>query len=277
MYELGVMYYSGDGVAEDEREGMKWLKMAAAKGDHIAGEIYRQWNASKRDEHLDKLLGEDYISQYGRAVVLRPSINGKPCSQPLPKPSYPYKFAAYCSISEHDDELLCLGKYKIGKKLKLRMFYPFYCKIGDSFYVSFGFAEFLCCELLGVIKIEYNYADISVRVLSDGNYLSSVREVSDDQKEKLASARIYDYQQKHSDYDNGPIIEYSQINEQLLCVREYWMYDYWYHNVVYIYTDNNGIDHLVCKGYQSDEESECMFGDKVLGYHKYCHIEIDKE
>jgi len=32
MYELGMMYYSDDGVTENEREAMKWLKRAAARG-----------------------------------------------------------------------------------------------------------------------------------------------------------------------------------------------------------------------------------------------------
>lgn len=41
MYELGMMYYSGDGVSKDERLAFKWLRRAADKGDKTAEELYR--------------------------------------------------------------------------------------------------------------------------------------------------------------------------------------------------------------------------------------------
>lgn len=137
MYELGMMYYSGDGVAEDERESMKWLKRAAAKGDQIAEEIYRQWNTQKRDEYLVRLLGDDYIAKYGRAVVLHCPTCGKACTEPLPQYSTAdFKWVhlvAYDNMSMVECVRYGLGQFKVGKRLKMYIYYPIYCKIGDFF------------------------------------------------------------------------------------------------------------------------------------------------
>ena len=86
MYELGMIYYSGDGVAEDERLAYKWLRRAAAKGDHIAEELYRQLSADRKEIYLIKLLGKDYIAKYGKAVVLHCPVCSR-VSVPLIVPS----------------------------------------------------------------------------------------------------------------------------------------------------------------------------------------------
>lgn len=292
MYELGMMYYAGDSVAEDEREAMKWLKRAAAKGDQIADEMVKQWNEYRRDEHLIKLLGKEYIEKYGIAVVLHYPRVGKACTTPLSVPSNSgfswVRIAAYGCVAYDDEVRLHLGKYKVGKKLTICMLYPFYCKIGDTFSVSFfdfPSSRFITCQLLGIIKLFEDYAEVRVKVISDGTCLSFVKKVSVEQKAMLKQTAKYRYTPSWvigGFYPkNGYHIFYPKngyhINDRFFkCIWQDWDYET-YQDI--IYTDDDGIDHLVESKYSDRDscEAESLFGDKILGFHKYCPIEIERE
>jgi TPR repeat protein len=54
QYNLGVMYYSGDGVKQDYVEAAKWLRMAAEQGDEQAqyymGSMYLNGEGVKQSE-----------------------------------------------------------------------------------------------------------------------------------------------------------------------------------------------------------------------------------
>jgi len=54
QYNLGVMYYSGDGVKQDYVEAAKWLRMAAEQGDKQAqyylGSMYLNGEGVKQSE-----------------------------------------------------------------------------------------------------------------------------------------------------------------------------------------------------------------------------------
>lgn len=276
MYELGMMYYSGDGVAEDERLAFKWLRRAADKGDQIAEELYRQLNADRKEVYLTKLLGEDYIAKNGKAVVLHCPVCGEVCTTPLTAPSnVDYKWvrmAAYSCADFVDSERLNLGMYKVGKKLKICMGYPFYCKIGDTFSVSFGdFSRFLTCQLIGILKLEESYAKVCVKVISEGTYLSFVKPVSEKTKDYLRNNQRYDYEAPWGESEYGNLGRHVDNRVTL------------FHNGTgggdesysdFIYTDDDGIDHLIQSRYYSFHENECFYGDKILGFHKNCPYSI---
>lgn len=273
MYELGMMYYSGDGVTEDEERAMKWLKRAADNGDSVSKELYNQWNSEKHDSFLNKLLGVDYISKYGKAVVLHSRYSdGKVCTTPLARPSNWVRLAAYPS-SYWDSDRLSLGMYKVGKKLRMYMFFPFYCKIGDTFSVSFKdnhfLGHFITCQLLGIIELHNSYAIVSVKVLSEGNYLSFVKKVDDTAKARFEQSRCYEnIPSLYHKVEDGTYIG----NRVIYCKDVMGGGDEILEN--YIFTDDDGIDHLVQSNYRGFEECECLYGDKILGYHEYCPIEI---
>lgn len=280
MYELGMMYYSGDGVSKDERLAFKWLKRAADKGDKTAEELYRQLNADRKEVYLTKLLGEDYIAKYGKAVVLHCSVCGDACTTPLTATSnvdYQWvRLTAYSCVDFVDNERLDLGMYKVGKKLKICMRHPFYCKIGDTFSVTFGdFSRFITCQLIGILKLEKSYANVCVKVISEGTYLSFVKPVSEKMKDFLGNNQRYDYVAPRGnfrfkyggEYKYGPLGEY--VDDRV----------FMFYNGMgggdeifsdFIYTDDDGIDHLILNSYHGFHENECFYGDKIIGYHKNC-------
>ena len=54
QFALGVMYYSGHGVAQDNREAVKWYRLAAEQGNagaqSVLGGIYRQGQGVAQDD-----------------------------------------------------------------------------------------------------------------------------------------------------------------------------------------------------------------------------------
>lgn len=42
QFNLGICYYNGEGVLENESEAVKWLKKSAEQGDEQAIEILRE-------------------------------------------------------------------------------------------------------------------------------------------------------------------------------------------------------------------------------------------
>ena len=284
MYELGMIYYSGEGVPENVKLAVKWLKKAAAHGDMVSEELYRQLNEDRHNEHLVKLLGEDYISKYGKAVVLHCPVCGETRITPLNIKSNvslgQVCLAAYSCIDFADSERLRCGLYKIGKKLRIRMNFPFYCKIGDKFSVSFGNqkisnTKFITCQLLGINIIVKSWAEVSVKVLSEGTCLSFVEPIEDCKKTELYNSQRYCYSPSWAVGwgVHKRNIEGTRVNEHLfLCCEVFGGGDEVYED--YIFTDDDGIDHFVQSNYRESHEKVSLFGDKVLGYHKYCPIDI---
>lgn len=139
--------------------------------------------------------------------------------------------------------------------------------------------QYITLQLLGIINIDNSWAYISVKVVSEGSYLSFVKKVSDEQKATLEQSAKYSYTPS---WDNSwdwykQTIRGIRVGERLFICR-------WddflggpdkYED--YIYTDDDGIDHLVQSNYRSWHEKETLFGDKVLGFHKYCPIETEVE
>lgn len=53
QFNVGIMYYSGDGVTRDYKEAVKWFKLAAERGDILAqfylGSMYDRGEGVERD------------------------------------------------------------------------------------------------------------------------------------------------------------------------------------------------------------------------------------
>jgi TPR repeat protein len=59
QFYLGIMYYNGQGVPEDDAEGMKWIRRAADQGDAEAqGDLGWMYFRGKG-------VPEDYVQAYG--------------------------------------------------------------------------------------------------------------------------------------------------------------------------------------------------------------------
>lgn len=63
MYELGMIYYSGEGVPENVKLAMKWLKKAADNGDTFSKELYNQWYKSNSNNRIEEQQENEFLSE----------------------------------------------------------------------------------------------------------------------------------------------------------------------------------------------------------------------
>ena len=150
-------------------------------------------------------------------------------------------------------------KPRIGGKNTLTVYYPFCCLIGDSFYLGYGPDEYIKAKLLNAIKKEDDKAVIKIEVIDKKKIYSTVKRLSEKEKEKLRQAStLYDY--------NRPNY-YEQISDQVFLFWDDCQGDYYFSDS--FYTDEDGIDHLVER--YSDNIS--VIEDRVIGFHEYCPID----
>ncbi|MBR1800914.1 MAG: hypothetical protein IJ767_05390 [Bacteroidaceae bacterium] len=93
---------------------------------------------------------------------------------------------------------------------------------------------------------------------------SKVTIVPEDVKQHLRESKQYDYAAPVGDR----IADYCKLNDRIAHLHtSLGGGDVRYDD--FIYTDPDGIDHLVQRSYDCFGEREAYFGDKVLGYHQY--------
>lgn len=299
MYELGMRYYAGVDVAEDEIRAIKWIKKAADNGDDLSGEVYKQWVSDRQKKYLVKMLGEDYIAKYGMAVAFDDGYKKSPLDNG--EEVYAYTASRFSSVefakSHHhknagaffdDSDWIRNIKDKVGKKLRMCVYSPFYCEIGKTFSIA-SYCDsydsyfdpydsycdhFITCQLLGINRYKKHYFEIAVKVLSVKDSLSFLKQVSDNEKAQLEYGKRYSIklEEPFDDCYGGGGVKYYRYGRWL---REC-IYDEFGAYNAYIYTDDSGIDHLlqIGEGYGS---YYIWFGDKVLGYHKYCPVKIEEK
>ena len=125
-------------------------------------------------------------------------------------------------------------------------------------------------KLLKIKRHTGRSAIVKVKILSLGNYFSFMKTISEEQKVHIAQMG-YEYKLGNNDW-----IELRCIGKQKLyavCCEYGGGYER-YEDL--IYTDNNGIDHLVYSSYESFHECQCFLGDKILRLHKlspFCEFE----
>lgn len=144
--------------------------------------------------------------------------------------------------------------------------FPICCKIGDEFVVAeneFEEMYFATLKLLKIKKHSERSAIVKVKILSLGNYFSFVKTISEEQKVHIAQMG---YEYKLGNNDCGELRDVGKHKLYAVCCQ-YGGGDERYEDL--IYTDNNGIDHLVYSSYESFHENQCFLGDKILELHKF--------
>ena len=161
------------------------------------------------------------------------------------------------------------GKEKPAVKsiVDVQVKYPFCCAKGDLFVSSFGQDEFIQGRLLEILSMYISNAVIRAEVVSIGNPLSFVKRLSKDAIDKLEQQ---DYKIQPLAYKSGIEVRFSAINDKMFCLSfiAYGGSDMWLANL--IYTDEDGVDHIVQSSNNDYEINIIKYGDEVIGLHKYC-------
>ncbi len=163
-----------------------------------------------------------------------------------------------------------------GSIVTVKVQYPFFCQIGERFFSTFGDEEyenevyfgeeFIEAKLLDIVSRERCSAVVTAEVLSVRNQLAFVRRLSAEERKELEK-QGYPYDFPPGDHLAGAY----QQTDKLICFFNDFGGDIKY--LDYIYTDEDGVDHLVRTDYYDFEDAAVFFGDEVLGLHKNCPIQ----
>lgn len=221
-----------------------------------------------------KELRKQGIKNFKRVLMLKCHVCGKFECNPLmlnsDEPGYfiGAETAAYLNCMRWIRNRKGKQRIEVGDIRYAIVYFPICCKIGDEFVVAENEFEefeemfFATLKLLKIKRHTGRSAIVKVKILSLGNYFSFMKTISEEQKVHIAQMG-YEYKLGNNDW-----IELRCIGKQKLyavcCV--YGGGDERYEDL--IYTDNNGIDHLVYSSYESFHEHQCFLGDKILGFHK---------
>ena len=233
-------------VSPDAFMGCVRLSLEAEDGgDTYAQEYVRGWQEAAEEEK--------------RTVILHCPGCGEPCTEPL-NPSF--SRIADTKLFAYDAD--CREEPVPGSTVTMEVYFPFYCKIGGFFSAVYGKGQFMTGILSEIVSREKSEAVIRAHVLKTGDRLSFVRRLPEEERALLAKSRRYSYTPPRGDAPN-PMPE--EIDENLIVLSNDFGGDVYYVDV--LYTDEDGVDHLVVTAYHDFHESWTAFGDQVLGLHKY--------
>ena len=157
-------------------------------------------------------------------------------------------------------------KPEIGKIFQFRVGYPFYCKMGGCFSVMINENEFATARLIKYWRDNEAFGEdcafVWAEVILTGDVLSFVRPVSEDDFIELEKSREYKMNNKIS----APCYHLEKINDNLFQLLNY---DQECGTNYTIYTDKDGVDHLVRSFTYSWHDYEDFLGDEVLGLHRF--------
>ncbi len=148
-----------------------------------------------------------------------------------------------------------------GQQLEIDVRSPFCCSVGDTFWAGYEAGQFAQAKLISILAMGRYSARIKIQILAVKNRLSFLKPVTKEKAEELLRCGAYDY---HA--PGGESLWIDQVDENTIWIDNSWgggdisYYDY-------IYTDPNGIDHLIEAGYHDWEENCVFIGDKILGAH----------
>ncbi|MBR6705423.1 MAG: leucine-rich repeat protein [Clostridia bacterium] len=144
--------------------------------------------------------------------------------------------------------------------------FPFFCRTGDYFTSDFGRdGIFIRARLTEILSVNAFSAVIRVRVESVRDECSYVRRLSQIDLEDLDLKKTYYYEYPVGD---SPTPRISWPSDHMVCVdNSFGGGDLNYTD--YIFTDEDGLDHLVAAYYSDHHENRSFHGDRVLGLCKY--------
>jgi len=153
---------------------------------------------------------------------------------------------------------------KVGDELNVQVEYPVCCKEGEVFAATYGDnGDFYVMRLLNIKKYKVHTAKLHVRILVVGNRLQYIEAVPEDEKKRLKESQAYHYAAPQGD----SLPDYEYVSKDIVNFSSSFGGDIWFKD--YVFTDADGIDHLVQSRYKDFDKSEAYFGDKVLGYHHF--------
>lgn len=150
---------------------------------------------------------------------------------------------------------------EIGNELDINVEYPVCCREGESFSATIGNdGDFITLQLLKIKENNIETAILHVKVLSIHNRWTFVEPVA---KEKIMQlSNNYNYKAPIGD---EAARGYSKIGNNTYHFGNSMGGDIYYDD--YIYTDEDGVDHLIQQCYSDFEETVSYYGDKVIGLH----------
>ena len=146
-----------------------------------------------------------------------------------------------------------------GAQFVITVQYPFYCRVGDSFWTVCPDNQFVKARLVSVLSSDKASAIVRILVLNVINWLEFVRPVSEVKKSRLRNTCFYD-----SYGFGGELVKpvWWQVDSRTIEVYNTWVDDCFND---YIYTDDDGIDHHIMTKF----DGRIFVGDRVLGYHEH--------
>ena len=154
---------------------------------------------------------------------------------------------------------------KVGDVLNVHVDYPVCCLEGEVFSATpcYDDSKFVTMRLLNIKKYKVYSAKLRVRILAMGNMLTHVKPVPEEVKQRLVESHSYDYKAPNGD---NAIASYGHMDKNIVqFYNSLGGGDITYND--YIFTDGDGLDHLVESCYSDFDNSVAYFGDKVIGFH----------
>ena len=210
--------------------------------------------------------GEKHDEAAETKIVLSSPTCSRICDEPLrldDEGAFDGAEVAAYECAEWDDSLPSVGEVK-----QITVQYPFCCEVSQSFAVASGDGEHcIQARLLRIISTRPHEATVIVEILDVKDRLSFVKKVSAETKSRIANNHGYSW--KNPSFLPGtPVITY--INNRLFSIADSNTVDGDLGSTVYIYTDDEGYDHIISTWYYDHERDQTFFGDEVIGLHIDC-------
>ena len=156
------------------------------------------------------------------------------------------------------------GEPEKGKILQAKMFWPFFCEVGETFSLIYNKCEYVSAKLIKYWKADMETAFVWAEVVEPGHISSFVKPLNKEER--------YALENKENMWSLSPWdvpVELRRINESMF----YLTFDIGISSETMIFmTDSDGIDHLIGDHYYDlyDSIDEFYIGDYAVGFHRQC-------
>lgn len=166
-------------------------------------------------------------------------------------------------VAAYTDEICQYKQIPIpGVKLEITVIAPFCCTVGNSFWFTDS-SWFVQAKMISVLSMDEHQATILAEILQTKDRLAFVQPVPEEEKKRLSEQHCYNYDAPSGD---APTPQFIEENAGILHLYNgYGGGDIDFDD--YIYTDPDGIDHLILKEYSDFEGTYSFVGDEILGFH----------
>lgn len=141
-----------------------------------------------------------------------------------------------------------------GTCIVVEVLYPFTCRLGECFHVTYEFCQVVKGRLLSILDNKEHSAVVQIEILSVQNQHSFAKRLPHKDLETLESQASYLYEMPSGDAANPWVV---QVRENII----YLYNDYGGGDLTLghtIYTDEDGVDHLVQSAYTDIEHAQAF-------------------